>query len=91
MTETKILIDNKAVPVSETKVQFGALSAPTPLWATWVFRITFIVTTAMTFWIGSTGLLSNPAKIEIITALKSLDMVVLGLSKLLGIVPNSES
>lgn len=86
----KVLIDDKAVLKSDTKVQFGALNAPTPLWATWVFRIVFILTTAAVFLIGQTALISAPAKVEIMVWLKTLDMVVLGISKLFGVVPDGK-
>lgn len=84
--ENKILINNKAVHVSDTKVQFGAISAPTPLWATWVFRGWTIFTTALAFYIAGTSLVNPAAQKEVLLAIKASDLLVLGLSKLFGIV-----
>ena len=84
--EKRILIDNKVVPKSETKVQFGAVSNPTPTWAKWVFRGTAILTTVVAFYIGGTSLIQEQYKVEVLLGLKSLDMLTLGFSKMFGIV-----
>jgi|GEM_PF-1977834 len=88
--EKQILIDNAAVPVSETKVQFGAVSAPTPVWASWLFRSVFILTSAVTIWIAGTELISKGAKVEWMLLLKMADALAFGFSKLFGIVPNED-
>lgn len=84
--EKKVIIDNKSIPVSETKVQFGAVNSPTPIWAKWVFRATAILTTVVAFYVGGTNLIQEQYKVEVLLALKSLDMLTLGFSKLFGIV-----
>lgn len=58
---------------------------PTPKWATWIFRIVFLLTTAVSFWIGSTKLIPDGSKVEIMLALKGLDVVVWGIAKGLGV------
>lgn len=67
-------------------VKFGAVNAPKPAWATWLFRSVAILTTVSAFWIGGTALMKNEAKVEVILAMKALDMLVLGFSNLFGIV-----
>ncbi|HEK20005.1 MULTISPECIES: hypothetical protein [unclassified Mucilaginibacter] len=67
-------------------VKFGAVNAPKPVWATWLFRSVAILTTVAAFWIGGTKLITDEAKVEVILALKALDMLVLGFSNLFGIV-----
>lgn len=87
MAEKKVLIDNKAVPVADTKTQFlttEAINAPTPSWAKWLFRSVAILTTVLAFYFGSTNLIAEQWKVEVLLGLKSLDMLVLGFSKLFG-------
>lgn len=69
-----------------TTVKFGAVSSPTPLWSKWMFRGWSIFTTAVAFYVAGTSLLSAQSKTEILLAAKSSDMLVLGLSKMFGIV-----
>lgn len=74
----------------ETKVQFGAVGADKPKWATWLFRSVAILTTVASFWVGSTALIADQNKVEVILILKSIDMLVLGFSNLFGVVPAEE-
>lgn len=91
MEEEKVIVQvDKALPKSETKVVFGALNKPTPIEAKWVFRGTLIVTSVVAFWIGGTKLVEESNKLEIVQALKALDLLVFGFSKMFGIVPNDE-
>lgn len=85
MAEKKVLIDNKAVPVSETKTVIS-LTAETPLWAKWVFRSTLIVTSAITVVIAGTQLISEANKFEVLLILKGVDALAYGFSKLFGVV-----
>jgi hypothetical protein len=57
----------------------------TPLWAKWMFRITFIVTTALAFWMAATKLVPENIKFEVLLGFKSFDMLVWGFSKLFGV------
>ena len=83
--EKRILVDNKIVPLEDTKVVFGAINSATPGWAKWIFRATLILTSVLSFWIASTGLISEPIKLEIVLALKGLDLLTFGFSKMFGI------
>ncbi|RFZ90470.1 hypothetical protein D0C36_22055 [Mucilaginibacter conchicola] len=72
-------------------VKFGAVNSPKPQWATWMFRSVAILTTVISFWIGATQLIHDEAKVEVILALKSFDMLILGFSNLFGIVVPEKS
>ena len=85
MAEEKVLVDGQPVNKSETKVTFGAVNSTTPVWAKWIFRGTLLVTSVLTIWIASTGLISEPNKLEIILVFKALDALAFGLSKMFGI------
>lgn len=63
---------------------FEAITQQTPLWAKWLFRITFIITTVAAFWVAGTALIAQPIKVEIMLGLKALDGIVFGFSKLFG-------
>lgn len=70
---------------------FEALTQETPLWAKWLFRVTFIVTTVGAFWIAGTGLLEQSSKVEAMLLLKVIDGFIFGLSKLFGVkITNDE-
>lgn len=74
------------------KIQFGTIAAiagKTPLWAQMVFRIVFLLTTVTTFLVASLNSIPVESKVEIITILKGVDMLIYGLSKMFG-VPVSE-
>lgn len=83
--EKTILVDNKPVPESQTKVTFGAVNAVTPDWAKWIFRSVLILTSVISFWIASTSLVTEANKLEIVLALKALDLLAFGFSKLFGV------
>lgn len=84
-----VLIGDKVVPKSQTTVEFlsrAALDAPVPSFANWSFRIVAIITTVAFFWVDGTSLIQEAYKSEIMLGLKSIDMVVLLISKGFGIV-----
>lgn len=62
-----------------------SISDPTPMWATWIFRIVFLLTTGAAIWVAGTKLIATDNKIEIMLALKTIDFMIWGLGKLLGI------
>ena len=66
------------------KTKFGKINEPTPLWAKWMFRVTAIVTTAIAFYVAGSTFVRPEYKTEALLGLKSLDMIVLGFSKLFG-------
>lgn len=86
MNSNKVQIDDKLVNKSETKVQFGAINSPTPQSWKWDFRGVAILTTVVAFYVAGTNLIAEQWKVEVMLALKSLDMLTLGLSKMFGIV-----
>lgn len=87
--ERKVLVDNKALAVSDTKVKFmtaEAISGQSPSWAKWLFRSVAILTTVLAFYVAGTNLIEEQWKVEVMLGLKSLDMLTLGFSKLFGLV-----
>ncbi|WP_294823615.1 hypothetical protein [uncultured Flavobacterium sp.] len=62
-----------------------ALLNKTPTWAKNMFRATFVLTSAITVFIAGTNLLQEGTKYELMLAIKSLDVIVYGLSKMFGI------
>jgi hypothetical protein len=74
--------------MTQTKTTFGsleAIKAPTPKWATYTYRATIALTTAIAFYVAGSSLVADLWKTEIILGLKSLDMVVFALSKMFGV------
>lgn len=73
----------------ETKTQFAtgaAIAGKTPVWLTYAFRTTIILTTAITIWVAATKLVPDDNKFEIGLILKAVDFVVWGLGRMTGIV-----
>lgn len=73
----------------ENKTEFGtseALKAGTPAWANWTFRIVLLFTTALSGWLATTGLVSEEVKLESVLALKGIDFLVWGISRMFGVV-----
>ncbi len=86
MAKEKVLIENKVVPVSETKVVFGAPSAPTPQWVKTTINITTRLTAALAIFFVATNLISEEWKYEIMLGIKALDTLVVELGKMVGLV-----
>ena len=87
----KIITQGKVLPKDETKTAFishGAINSPSPQWAKYMFRSVAVVTTILAFWIAGTSLVQESHKVEIMLALKSVDMLTLAFSKMFGIVPD---
>lgn len=71
-----------------TQTTFGIrhMKAPTPPWAKWMFRITFLITTAIAAWIAATNLFPQTTKYEITLFLKIVvDPIILGVSEMFGV------
>lgn len=62
-----------------------ALKSPTPIWAKWMFRGTFLVVTAAIFVIAGDPAIPDSEKVRINVYLQGLNMVVFGFSKMFGI------
>lgn len=58
---------------------------PTPAWATWVFRIVFLLTTAFAIIIAGEPDISDTIKIKIEVYLKALDFVIWGIARGIGV------
>lgn len=69
------------------------INKKTPRWAIWLFRIVFLLTTIATFIIASEpeSVITNELKVRIGIYLKALDMLVFGLSKMVGVEVKEES
>ena len=61
-----------------------ALNSRTPLWAKNIFRITFVITSAVMIFIAGTQLIEESLKFEVGLILKVIDALALGFSKLFG-------
>lgn len=62
-----------------------SLNKPTPAWATWVFRVVFILTGVVTFIVLSDPGISDGVKIRLSVYLKGLDMLVWSLTRMIGV------
>lgn len=77
----------------ETKTQFAtgaAIQGKTPVWLTYAFRTTIIITTAITIWLAGTKLVPDAHKFEITMALKALDFLIWGIGRMTGVVKEEE-
>lgn len=86
MAETKVLIENKAIPVTDTKAVFGALKSPTPEWVKVVISVTTRVTAAAAIYLAATNLIPESSKFEVLLGIKALDFLVVELGKMVGLV-----
>lgn len=73
-----------------TKFGINQVNTETPKWASWVFRIVFLLTTVATFVIAGDDNISNEVKVRIGVYLKALDMFIYGLSKMFGVQVKDE-
>jgi len=64
---------------------------PSPQWVTWLFRIEFLITKGLSVWIASTALISAAAKVEILLALSTIDLVVWGFARMMGVKKPDDS
>lgn len=62
-----------------------AISSETPRWAKNMFRVTILVTSAITIFMAGTNILEEPMKYEVLLGLKALDAFMFGLSKMFGV------
>ncbi len=84
MAENKVLIDNKPVNLSETKTVIS-LSAPTPKWVNWFFRIEFVLNKAVLYYLaGDTGMSLSSLK-HTLLLLGTIDLAVWGLGRFIGL------
>lgn len=62
-----------------------SFSKPTPVWATWLFRIVFLLTATATIIIAGEDHIPDDVKTRIFLYMKGLDVLVWGLARGLGI------
>lgn len=62
-----------------------SINSPTPLWATWVFRIFYGISTAVGVWLAATNVLSSQAKFEILLGFTALDRLAWTVARGLGV------
>ena len=65
----------KVVSVTNAKTVVS-FKLPSPVWATWVFRIVYWLVFAFTLWLASTKLVPEANKVELILVASILDKVV---------------
>lgn len=82
--ETKVLIDNVAVPESKTKTVI-ALDKPTPAWVNWVFRTEFVLNKVILFILSSSALFSANQVKESLVWIAAVDLLVWGLGRFVGL------
>ncbi len=70
--------------VEQTKTVIS-FNKPTPQWATWTFRAVYVLSIALSFWVGGTKLIKEDNKLEIILGLRAVDGIVWGLGRGLGV------
>jgi hypothetical protein len=58
---------------------------PTPAWATWIFRVVFLLTTAATIVIAADPDIKDKTKVKISVYLKAFDFVIWGVGRGLGV------
>lgn len=71
--------------MTKQKFGLGQINNPTPLWATWVFRIVFLLVSIAIFVFASDPAISDATKVRIGVYLKAFEMLVYGASKLIGV------
>ena len=73
-----------------TKFGLSQIGNKTPLWAKWIFRVVFLITTVTISWLAATDIIPEAQKYEITLFLKVvLDPLAYGLSKMFGIEETS--
>ena len=83
--------ETKSVEVETTQQAKGKLvmsvTLPSPMWATWVFRIQFFANKAIMVFLSGTNTISPDHIKQYILILTCIDVFVWGLAKSLGIKP----
>lgn len=62
-----------------------SFTKPTPMWATWVFRIIFLLTSAVLVIIAADNSISDEVKFKVALYLKGADIVIWGIARGLGV------
>lgn len=85
---TDIQTPQPAEVVQQVKGTVGiSFNSPTPMWATWIFRVEFFLNKALMMWIASTDIIpSNKLKVVIAT-FTAVDFFVWGIGRSIGVRP----
>jgi hypothetical protein len=62
-----------------------SFTQPTPAWATWVFRVVFLLTTAATIILAAEPGISDEVKVKLGEYMKAFDFVVWGIARGIGV------
>ena len=84
MAEQKVLIDNQAVNLSQTKTVIS-LSSPTPKWVTWAFRVEFVLNKVLLFILSASSIFTPNQVKESLIWIAAFDLFVWGMGKFVGL------
>ena len=76
------IVEQKKEVVGKTTL---SITKPTPMWATWVFRIVFILTGVAIFVIAADPAIHAETKVRIGIYLKGLDVTIWAITRMLGV------
>ncbi len=83
------MAENEIQQIEQQKTVTGktvlSFTKPTPMWATWIFRIVFIVTGIALFIIGADPEINTATKLRLGIYLKAADMLIWGITRSIGI------
>lgn len=68
-----------------------SIKSPSPMWATWAFRIQFCANKAIMFWLSGTDSMTTSQIKSKILLLTSIDMFVWALGRSIGIKPPDDT
>lgn len=68
----------------------GQITKKTPTWVKVFIAVSAIVTGAFAFWVGSTTLIQDNIKVELLNGIKVIDMIILGIAPLFGVKTQTE-
>lgn len=83
MAESKVIIDNQAVNLADTKTVIS-LNKPTPSWVNWIFRTEFVLNKVVLFILGSSALFTPNQVKEAVIWIGALDLFVWGMGRFIG-------
>jgi hypothetical protein len=84
----KVIMDNTTTVEVEKELTGKTVLSfqkPTPMWATWAFRIVFCLTTAATMILTAEPSVSDAVKVRIFLYMKAFDFIVWFFGKSIGI------
>lgn len=82
MAQEKTTVQVEKEIAGKTVLSF---TKPTPMWATWIFRVIFLLTSATLVIIAADNTISDELKFKIALYLKAGDVVIWGIARGLGV------